>query len=277
MGVTLAIIAGSIVLTAVIIVVVLRQVGVMGPRKKVLATGVGGRALIVGVAPTGTVINEINYVVKFQLRVEVPNRAPYDVETKETVPITSMGAIVPGTVVAVKVDPNDPTAVFIDWAQGIQPAAGAAAMPQPSVADVAAALHDPAAMSTVPKGSAAELLRTGQPAQGFLKSFSDTGQTPRTAGATTTAPQFMDDPLYVLTVELHFGAGMEPIEGTVIHRVPRALAPTLRIGMQLKCAVDPGNPTREFAIDWDALTATPAQPVASWNPNPTPPTGQYHP
>jgi len=56
---------------------------------------------------------------------------------------------------------------------------------------------------------------------------------------------------------------MAPVEGTVIHRVPRAVAPTLRLGMPLTCAVDPGNPTRSFAVNWAAASA-PAASAQQW-------------
>jgi hypothetical protein len=160
--------------------------------------------------------------------------------------------------VSVKVDPADPTKVFINWSAGIVPAgaASAAAQTPPSTGDIANALHDPAAAAGVQRGSAAELLRTGQPATGVLKSFADTGNTPRSLGHANVPAENMDDPLFVLTVDLQFGAGMSPIEGTVVHRVPRAIAPTLRIGMALKCAVDPSNPTRRFAIDWSAAPSS---------------------
>jgi hypothetical protein len=258
MGLTIVIVAVSIAFSIGIAVFVMKQAGVLGPRKRVLASGEQGQATIMGVAPTGTVINEINYVCKFQLRVSVPGRETYDVDTKESVPITAMGAIVPGTVVGVRVDPKDPTAVFIDWSVGITPAGGAAAASQtpPSTGDLATALHDPAAAAHIQRGSAADLLRTGQPATGVLKSFADTGNTPRSLG-NPVAPEAMDDPLFVMTVDLQFAPGTPPIEGTVVHRVPRAIAPTLRIGMPLTCAVDPGNPTRRFAINWDA--AAPGQ------------------
>jgi hypothetical protein len=264
-SVVVIVIIASVLVSVGVAVVVLRAAGIGGPRKKVLATGKPGRATIVGLAPTGTVINEINYVVRFQLRVQLPGQAPYDVETKETVPITSMAMLVPGTVVAVRVDQVKPELVFIDWQQGVTPAAGAAVATGavPSAAEVAQALHDPSALASVPQGSAADLLRTGQPAQGYLKSFSDTGQTLRSAGRTQPVEN-LDDPLFVLTVELHFGAGMAPVEGTVIHRVPRAIAPTLRLGLPLTCAVDPGNPTRAFAVNWAALAAPAAAPAPPW-------------
>jgi len=275
MGSVVIIVIGSVLVSIVVAVVALRAAGIGGPRKKVLATGKPGQATIVGLAPTGTVINEINYVVRFQLRVQLPGQAPYDVETKETVPITSMAMLVPGTVVGVRVDQVKPELVFIDWKQGVTPAGmgagfgggapggvAAATGAIPSTAAVAQALHDPSTLASVPQGSAADLLRTGQPAQGFLKSFSDTGQTLRSAGRTMPVEN-LDDPLFVLTVELHFAAGMAPVEGTVIHRVPRAVAPTLRLGMPLTCAVDPGNPTRSFAVNW-AAAGVPAAPVQQW-------------
>ncbi len=267
MGSVGIIVGASVLVSIVIAVFAMRAAGIGGPRKKVLAGGKPGRATILGLTPTGTIINEINYVVRLQLRVQMPGQPTYDVETKETVPITAMAMLVPGTVVAVRVDQVKPELVFIDWQQGVTPAgvaaAGAAATGAlPSTAAVAQALHDPSTMASVPQGSAADLLRTGQPAQGYLKSFSDTGQTLRMAGRTAPA-DVLDDPLFVLTVELHFAAGMAPVEGTVIHRVPRAVAPTLRLGMPLTCAVDPGNPTRSFAVNW-AVAPAPAAPAPQW-------------
>jgi hypothetical protein len=272
MSTTIIIVIASIAFSAIIAFVVLKQAGVLGPRKKVLATGTPGTAQVLGVTPTGTVINEINYVCRFALRVQLPGTAPYDVEIKDTVPITAMGAIVPGSVLSVRVDPSDRTKVFIDFAAGVQAAPGMAGMAgpgtsavPPSTADLATALHDPSVMATTTNGSAADLLRTGQPAQGYLRSFADTGQTPRMLGR-QVAPEALDDPLFVLEVELRFGPGATPILGTVIHRVPRAIAPTLFVGMPLVCAVDPGNPTRNFAIDFTATgqpSAAPAAPGAS--------------
>ena len=267
-SVVIAIVVASIVLPLIIAGVVLRNSGVFGGgRKKILANGVAGQALVMGASPTGTIINGVNYVVKFQLRVQIPGREPYDVETKDTLPITAMGAVSPGTTLAVKVDPAKPADVAIDWGQGIQPGGGMASMGanagpmEFSAGQIATALHDPNMLSHVQRGSAAELLATGQPATGYLKSFADSGQTPRTSGA-QLPPEQMDDPLFVLTIDLAFTPGMPPIEATVLHRVPRSVAPSLRIGMPLKCAVDPSNPTRRVAVDWSTQPAAGAAPGA---------------
>lgn len=250
-GSTLWIIAGSFVVSAVIAVVVLRSVGVLGPRKKVLSNGTPGTATILGVTPTGTVVNEINYVCRLQLRVRIPGQPEFDVETKETVPITAMGMLTVGSVVSVRVDPADRTKTFVDFRAGVQPAGMMPAMAPPSAAAVAAAVADPSVAAGVPSGSAADLLARGQRATGVLKSFADTGQTPRSLGR-PAQPGGEDDPIFVLTVDLYFASGSAPIEGMVMHRVPRNMVPYLRIGMNLACAVDPGNPSRSFAVDWAA-------------------------
>jgi hypothetical protein len=256
------VIVASVVLPLVIAGVLLSRSGALGGgRRKILATGVPGQALVMGAAPTGTIINGVNYVVKFQLRVQLPGRPPYDVEARDTIPITAMGALSPGMTVAVKADPAKPSSVAIDWSQSAQPSAGGVSFAAAGSADfsagqIASALHDPSTIGAVPSGSAAELLRTGQRASGYLKSFADSGQTPRSAGR-QLPPDQMDDPLYVLTIDIAFAPGMPPIEATVIHRVPRAIAPTLRIGMPLNCAVDPANPTRRVAVDWSTLPAMP--------------------
>jgi hypothetical protein len=281
MGTTVIVVVGSIVFAAIVTVMALRRAGILGPRKKVLATGIPGRATIIGITPTGTVINGTNYVCAVQLRVEIPGVTQYDVQTRESVPITAMGMVMPGTVVAVRVDQSDESKVFIDW-QAV-PSASAAPMPpgQPTdpaagmpmiggpvgrpvdASDVAAVLAVPSVLAGVPTGSAADLLRTGEPALGYLTSFSDTHRTPRSLGR-SLAPELMDDPLYVLQVELHPSSGSAPICGTVVHRVPRAVTPQLRVGMPLRCAVDRTDPTHRFAIQWDADAAVPAMAGQTW-------------
>jgi hypothetical protein len=122
MGLTVALIVGSLVLSTAITIPVLRSVGVLGPRKRVLANGVAGEAKLVALTPTNTTVNDVNVVCRFQLRVDVPGRAQYDVQTKEPVPIHLMALLVPGSIVPVRVDQADPSLVFVDWPRGIRPA-----------------------------------------------------------------------------------------------------------------------------------------------------------
>jgi Short C-terminal domain len=96
---------------------------------------------------------------------------------------------------------------------------------------------------------AADLLRSGERVPGLLNSFRDTGRTPRSIGNTPSRPEFLDDPLFALDVELQL-PDRAPLRGRSIQRVPRAQAPSLAVGRQLMCVVDPAKPARRFVVDW---------------------------
>jgi hypothetical protein len=239
----------SIVFTVVIIIVVFRAVGGTMGDKTTLQNGVPGTAQVMSLAPTGTVINDMYYVCQIGLRVQLPAQASYDVMIKQSVPITAMARVNPGASVGVKVDPADQTKVVIDWnapaAVGVAAAAGPADL---SAGNIAAAVQQTGGQGLI-MGSAKDLLEKGQRVLGVLTEFADTGNTPRSMGQTPSRPEFIDDPLYVLTLQLHV-PNTTPVEAKVVHRVPRAMAPTLAMGMQLNCAVNPSNPTRDVAVDW---------------------------
>ncbi len=83
--------------------------------KATLQNGVPGTALVMSLTPTGTVINNMYYVCNIGLRVQRPAQAAYDVVIKQSVPITAMARVNPGSQIGVKVDPTDATKVVIDW------------------------------------------------------------------------------------------------------------------------------------------------------------------
>jgi hypothetical protein len=115
MGLGIGITVISLVFTLAIMVVVFRMVsGSMGD-KKTLQTGVPASAVVMSLAPTGTVINDMYYVCNIGLRVQMPALAAYDVMIKQSVPITAMARVNPGSTIGVKVDPADQTKVVIDW------------------------------------------------------------------------------------------------------------------------------------------------------------------
>jgi hypothetical protein len=89
--------------------------------------GMTGLATVLHVADTGVVMSD-RPIVRMQLRVELPGRAPYDVTASAVVPPAAVGLVRPGARVGVMVDPTDPTTVAVDLAQlSITPAAMAAA------------------------------------------------------------------------------------------------------------------------------------------------------
>jgi hypothetical protein len=57
---------------------------------------------------------------KVRMRVEVPGREAYEVETKLNVPVLVSGKLVAGSGVSVLVDPDDPKHVAVDWSAGVQ-------------------------------------------------------------------------------------------------------------------------------------------------------------
>jgi hypothetical protein len=76
----------------------------------------------------------------------------------------------------------------------------------------------------------------------------DTGRTPRSMGKTPSRPEFLDDPLIALDVELQL-PDQTPVRGRSVQRVPRAQVANLAVGRQLMCAVDPAKPSRRFVVD----------------------------
>jgi hypothetical protein len=79
-----------------------------------------------------------------------------------------------------------------------------------------------------------------------LREFSPTG---RTVGDSNPAAENPSDPVYVFKMELPI-AGGTPLEAVCLNRVPTDKVAQLGLGQQLNVAVNPANPTREVAIDW---------------------------
>jgi hypothetical protein len=57
---------------------------------------------------------------KVRLRVEVPERAAYELDTKLNIPVLQSGTFVAGSTVTVMVDPDDPKHLAVDWKAGIE-------------------------------------------------------------------------------------------------------------------------------------------------------------
>jgi hypothetical protein len=127
---------------------------------------------------------------------------------------------------------------------------GSAGLP-PEVAEILAGVANTFRQSQGggPFISAARLPASGQRVRGVLKSFAQTGTTPRSLGMTISRPEILDDPIYILDVELQFPDKL-PVQGRTEQPVPRAQVPNLGFGMQLTCVVDPADPSHHFVVDW---------------------------
>lgn len=89
------------------------------------AGGIDGTAAVVSVTDTGGSLND-HPIARLELDVTLPGRQPYRTTIEQAIPRLQAGQIVPGAVVAVKADPQNPQAVAL--------AGGPAAAPAPAAA-----------------------------------------------------------------------------------------------------------------------------------------------
>lgn len=83
--------------------------------QRLLATGVPAQAVIVSMADTGVTINN-QPLVSFLLMVRTQDGQSYEVTHRQSLPRLTMGAVVPGVTLPIKVDRERRDRVRIDWA-----------------------------------------------------------------------------------------------------------------------------------------------------------------
>jgi hypothetical protein len=81
----------------------------------IAATGVDATAMIAGVAQTGAMVN-FQPTLQIDLTVMPDGLPPYPATVTQVVEQVFLGKAVAGASVPVKVDPNDPGTIWIDWA-----------------------------------------------------------------------------------------------------------------------------------------------------------------
>ncbi len=196
-----------------------------GPDKKLLATGLLGRAIIVEVRPTGTTLEIGNGLVErvcvFTVEVSLDHKAPYTAACKQRIPEIHLPRIQPGnTTVAVRANPADLTQIALDFAT------------EPPVV-------------TTPGGSgslsAAELLATGAPGRAVIVQYAPLGK---------RNPAGVDLYAFLLTVMPHGG---DPYQIRVGNPAPPAALPFLFPGSRVPVKI--GTFPNAVAIDWEAAAA----------------------
>lgn len=78
------------------------------------ASGTPAELQVTGARDTGTVLN-MQPVLEIDLLVQPAGGVPYPATVRQTVPLSGTGRVVPGGVLAGRVDPTNPTTVWIDW------------------------------------------------------------------------------------------------------------------------------------------------------------------
>jgi hypothetical protein len=84
---------------------------------RLAAEGTPARAQVNAARDTGTMAN-MQPVMEIDLMVFPEGQPPYPVSLRQIVPLAQVGRLAPGAQLAVKIDPSDTSAVWIDWAAG---------------------------------------------------------------------------------------------------------------------------------------------------------------
>jgi hypothetical protein len=215
-----------------------------GKRKRRLQeAGVNAPAQILDVRDTGVTVNN-NPRVKLTMSVTPSDgSAPFQVTMKHLVSRVAVPRA--GDAFMVRYDPEDHDNFAIVGAADAPAPAAPANLDAVSAGDIATAASSN--LGQVQRGSAAQLLASGQRMTAVLREFSPTG---KTVGDSNPGAENPSDPVYVFKMELPI-TGSTPLEAVCLNRVPTGKVDQLGLGRQLNVAVNPANPTREVAIDWE--------------------------
>jgi hypothetical protein len=196
-----------------------------GADKKLLQTGLPGRGIITDVKLTGTTMQMGNGLVQrtcvFTMEVSLDGKDPYTATCKQRMNEIEIPQIQPGnTTVAVRVDPNDPSNVAIDF--NSEP---------PEV--------------TTPEGqgdhSAANILATGAPGQAVIAQWQQLGK---------KNPEGVEIYAFALTV---MPEGKDPYQIQVGNPTPPKALPFLFPGSHVPVKI--GDNPNSVVIDWDQAVA----------------------
>ncbi len=234
---------------------------------RIASTGIAGTATVTGLTQTGMTLND-QPQVEIGLLVSIPGRAPYAAARKEFVPLILLGRLSSGQPLPVKVDPNDPQAIVIDWAAGALPAtmgslpgdaAGRGAAggldgtggQTETLAQVQAALAEsglPAAapFATTEQGAySVDQLRAIVRANGIdgtatIDKLADTGET------------IGDERLFTMEVTLHVPGQPDRQLQPSAAMVPITAADRVAIGVTVPVKVAPDNPNL-VVFEWEQV------------------------
>ena len=196
-----------------------------GPDKKLLATGLLGRGIIIDVQLTGTTIQSGNGLVQrvclFTVEVSLDGRDPYTAMCKQRMPEIQLPVIQPGsTTVAVRANPDELTQIVLDFTT------------EPPVVTTAAGKGNT---------SAAELLATGEPGRAVIVQFQPLGK---------RNPAGVDLYAYMLTV---MPEGKDPYQIQVGNPTPPMALPFLFAGSRVPVKI--GTIPNAVVIDWAAAAS----------------------
>jgi len=191
-----------------------------GTDKHLLETGTPGRGLILEVVPSGTTMQMGNGLVErkcqFKVQVTLDGQPPYEASCSQRVSEVYLPQFQPGaTVVAVRVNPEDPSEIALDFAHEA-PTVTMARNPN--------------------QKSAAEILATGVEAKGVIIQSQALGM---------KNPDGVDMYAFVITV---MKDGQAPYQIQVGNPTPPEAIPLLFPGSQVPVKL--GDGPNDVVIDW---------------------------
>jgi len=193
-----------------------------GTDTKLLETGIPGRALILSVTPTGTTVQMGGGMVEraclFTVQVTLDNQAPYEATCKQRVAEVYIPQFQPGaSVAAVRVNPNDPSDIALDFAN------------EPPTVTMARAEGGV---------TAAQIVATGRPAKGVIIENQALG---------LKNPDGIDMYAFVLTV---MPEGVAPYQVRVGNPTPPEALPLLFPGSHVPVKLQLDGGPDDVVIDW---------------------------
>jgi hypothetical protein len=214
-----------------------------GVTPRLLARGQPAFAEVEQLRPTGVIFNNAP-VVAFRLKV-AHQAHDYPVDVQQATPRRLLDTLLPGSRLAVKVDPERADRVVIDWSQDPTP-------PRVPPTVVAGESSGPGSVETLrpeqPR-SASELLARGRRGTARIMAAKEMGDAVR-LGVVAPDDERAGAMMALLDLEVKL-PGREPYPVRVVHWVPASQVGKAGPGREVVVAVDRDDPEHQVAIDWE--------------------------
>lgn len=207
--------------------------------------GIAAQAAIVSMRQTGMQMNE-QPQVELELRYDVPGKGTHTTVRKEYVPLMLLGLLTNGIPLPIKVDPNDPRDIAIEWdlagAAGTPVAPGGSAVPVGGSAGPTMTLGGGTGPGGIPDAGQIERARGRFRATGI-------DGTATLESAQVTALEVADNTVFQVTLTVHL-PGREPFQVAHMALIPAAHSDRMVVGSTLPVKVDRDD-EKTVMIDWD--------------------------
>ena len=92
----------------------IRRLAKSSDKRRILSNGAEATGRILAIQD-GQAASSFSSLVGLTLEVQPPRGSPYEVKTGESVSRAAIGVVVPGNTLKIRIDPDDPNLVAVDW------------------------------------------------------------------------------------------------------------------------------------------------------------------